>query len=240
MKPGTRMMMLSSLGDNERRIGFRSGGEEMRGGWENDGGYGAQNRYDERMPRSGYDPQNAGPWNGDEGWEPESNRERSGGMWRGEEMRSRRNRADTRNDSRQNYGYAQRPQSHYGSEEDGDEMSGTFRHRKDQGRVSEEGEKLTEERVKKWVESMKDDSGRNGPRFTMEQAELQRSNHCMQCDKLEFYAAINMMYSDYCEVARRMNVDKTEFYALMAKAFLLDKDAAEGKLAKYMKYVAEK
>ncbi len=49
-----------------------------------------------------------------------------------------------------------------------------------------------------------------------------------------------MIHSDYYEVAKRLNVDRPEFYAHMAKAFLMDKDAGEGKLAKYIKYIAEK
>ena len=40
---------------------------------------------------------------------------------------------------------------------------------------------------------------------------------------------MNMMYSDYCQVAKRQSVDTPGFYADMAKAFLEDADAADGK-----------
>lgn len=39
-----------------------------------------------------------------------------------------------------------------------------------------------------------------------------------------FSVAMNMMYADYCNVAKKMGVDRPEFYAEMAKAFLDDKD----------------
>ena len=141
---------------------------------------------------------------------------------------------------RMDYGNRQ-PMSHYGSEEDEDDMSGSFRHRKAERHVQEEEPKeLTEERVKKWVNGMQNADGKTGPHFHIDHSELLRANYGTHCDKLEFYGAINMMYSDYCEVAKRMNVDRPEFYACMAKAFLEDKDAGEGKLEKYMRCIAGK
>ena len=87
---------------------------------------------------------------------------------------------------------------------------------------------------------MKNNDGTTGEHFKAEHAEQTRNAHCPDCDKMEFWTAMNMMYSDYCDVAKKMNVDRPDFYAHMAKAFLMDKDAGEGKLAKYMKYIAEK
>ena len=49
--------------------------------------------------------------------------------------------------------------------------------------------------------------------------------------------ALNMMYADYSEVAKKFGADKPEFYTCMAKAFLEDPDAGEGKLAKYMEHI---
>lgn len=44
----------------------------------------------------------------------------------------------------------------------------------------------------------------------------------------------------YCKVAEEYGVgDKSDFYADMAKAFLMDKDAGDGKLAKYYRHVVE-
>jgi hypothetical protein len=66
-----------------------------------------------------------------------------------------------------------------------------------------------------------------------------RTAHCPGCEKWEFYTAINMMYSDYCEAAKKLGVDRADFYALMAKSFLEDKDAGPHKLQKYMMTIPE-
>ena len=49
-----------------------------------------------------------------------------------------------------------------------------------------------------------------------------------------------MMYSDYCQVAKRQSVDTPGFYADMAKAFLEDGDAVDGKAYAYREYITEK
>ena len=50
-----------------------------------------------------------------------------------------------------------------------------------------------------------------------------------------WWAAMNMMYSDYYGVAAKYGLDRPEFYADLAKAFLMDKDAGgpEEKMAGY-------
>ena len=57
----------------------------------------------------------------------------------------------------------------------------------------------------------------------------------------EFCAAMNMMYSDYFPVGVKYGVDRPEFYADLAKAFLFDKDgpAPSEKLAEYYHKVVE-
>ena len=46
-------------------------------------------------------------------------------------------------------------------------------------------------------------------------------------------------YSDYYKVAKKFNVNNTEFYADLAEAFLRDKDAADDKLMRYYEYVVD-
>lgn len=133
--------------------------------------------------------------------------------------------------------------SHKRREEDEGELEGTFRHRETSGHISQKGqetEPLSEMRVEKWVKGMVNEDGTKGAHFGRDQAKLLRSAHCPQCDELEFYAVINMMYSDYCKVAKQLNADRPEFYAHMAKAFLEDQDAEPDKLALYMQYIAGK
>ena len=126
-------------------------------------------------------------------------------------------------------------------EEGGGKYAGNFRHREN-SRKHEADEAVTfdEHKAKEWVRDMKNGDGSTGEHWKPEHTEPLRVAHCPDCEKMEFWAAMNMMYSDYCEVAKKMNVDKPEFYACMAKAFLMDEDAGREKLAKYIKYVAEK
>ena len=50
---------------------------------------------------------------------------------------------------------------------------------------------------------------------------------------------MNMIYSDYFGVAKKLNVNNMDFYAEMSKAFLGDKDAVPGKLYAYFEHVVE-
>ena len=89
-----------------------------------------------------------------------------------------------------------------------------------------------------WVNNMKNADGSTGPHYTMEQAKQIMDQQGYSEDEVDFFVAINMMYSDYCKVAKRNNCGTTEFYAAMAKAFLDDKDAKPEKLSRYKKYIA--
>lgn len=53
---------------------------------------------------------------------------------------------------------------------------------------------------------------------------------------------MNMMYSDYYAVAAEFGVDRPEFYAALAQAFLMGKDAPapEEKLCAYYKNIASR
>ena len=99
---------------------------------------------------------------------------------------------------------------------------------------------IDEETAMEWVAGMKNADGTKGPHYKIDQVEQWRSTNCMDCDKWEFFAAVNMMYSDYCKTAEKMGVSKLDFYGHMAKDFLKDEDAAPGKLYKYKEYIAEK
>ncbi len=199
MRPGTRMMMISSLGEegneNRRRMGFESERREMRypespegydrpeGGNGARGDYGPEGRYGQRGngprnngtqnygPQNAYGPRNAYEAEGDyrvrgrddyERREPPMYYGRSeGGMepWRRDEKREKGGPMEYRMEGEGR----RRPMSHYGGEEDEDDMSGSFRHRKAKGHVpEEEKEELTEERVKKWVEGMQNSDGKSG------------------------------------------------------------------------------
>lgn len=92
-----------------------------------------------------------------------------------------------------------------------------------------------------WFRGMENDDGTVGGHWTMEQTNQVRAQRGIECDPLQFWIAINMIYSDYCKVFRKYGVgEKVELYADMAKAFLDDKDAMPDKLARYYEYIVEK
>ena len=99
---------------------------------------------------------------------------------------------------------------------------------------------LDKTQVVGWVNSMENADGTYGGHWTMEQTEQVRKQKGIDCDPLMFYAAMNMMYSDYCKVAEKFSASSADFYACMAKAFLDDPDAQPHKLARYYHFIVEK
>lgn len=101
-------------------------------------------------------------------------------------------------------------------------------------------EKMTKEQAQEWVRRMKNSDGSSGEHWSMEQVKNLRDKMGLShIDPVEFYAAVNMMYSDFGAVAKKFNADMPEFYGHMAKAFIEDKDASPGKLVKYFEIVVD-
>lgn len=98
-------------------------------------------------------------------------------------------------------------------------------------------EDMTKEKAQEWTRKMKNSDGSSGPHWDMSQTKALREKLGINVDPLEFYVAVNMMYSDYCGIAKKFGVDNADFYAYMAKAFLEDKDAGPGKLKNYFEEV---
>lgn len=108
---------------------------------------------------------------------------------------------------------------------------------------------LTEETAKAWCDAMVNDDGTMGAHWTKEQTtavaeslkiEFDNSHEHGGFSVVDFWAAMNMMYSDYYKVASQFSQNKPEFYAALAKVFLEDTDAPKPgkKLAKYYYYIA--
>lgn len=91
---------------------------------------------------------------------------------------------------------------------------------------------FTEKLAKEWVESM-------DGKWSMEDVKPFMAQVSFNGNPLEFFAVMNALYSDYCEVAKRFGIDRPEFYAMMAKAFIEDEDAVEDKVAKYYECIVE-
>lgn len=127
----------------------------------------------------------------------------------------------------------------YGSKVHNDYDGRGNSHMKNGYAMSEEVMPLTQTLAVAWVNEMENADGSRGPHWTMEQTKQVAQQQGITCDPLEFFVAMNMMYSDYCKVAKKNNCSTTEFYADMAKAFLDDKDAKEDKLARYYEFIVE-
>lgn len=109
-----------------------------------------------------------------------------------------------------------------------------------------DGVRFSREDVEDWKHRMQNEDGTVGEHFKAEQIKRVVEQQGMKIDELggmeTFCLAINMMYSDYCSVARKYGVDRIEFYADLAKAFLKDKDfdgMPEEKLYLYYKFIVD-
>lgn len=123
-----------------------------------------------------------------------------------------------------------------------DEMSHR-RSEKSGGYAMSHEQHMTKEMARDWADRMENADGTIGPHWDMEQAKRVMAQKEIDGSPIDFYLALNMMYSDYCKVAKKLGVNTVDFYAGMAEAFLDDKDAVGGggseKLAAYYEYVVK-
>lgn len=99
---------------------------------------------------------------------------------------------------------------------------------------------LDEETAKEWVSKMRGSDGSDGGHWSMDQAKQVLKQKNMDCDPVEFFALLNMLYSDYSQLAKTYGVNSVDFYADMAKAFLDDEDAVDNKLMAYYECVVSR
>ena len=118
-------------------------------------------------------------------------------------------------------------------------FDGTFSSAEKKEHKQKGQDKLTMRAAQYWVENMENEDGSRGEHWTLEQIERLANEKDFEGDKLELWVTMNMMYSDYFKVAKKFNVNNTDFYLELSKAFLNDKDAGEEKLFKYFEYVVE-
>lgn len=90
------------------------------------------------------------------------------------------------------------------------------------------GYHLTDELAHNWVSHMENKDGTHGEHWTIEQTN-QYADHY---NKYDWYAVMNMMYSDYYNPRH-----DTSDYVEMAKDWLDDKDIEDGKTLKYYFYI---
>ena len=99
----------------------------------------------------------------------------------------------------------------------------------------DEAKGFTEDDAKAWTAKMKNEDGTTGTHWTMGQTDAVANITGVHVKPCTWCTAMNVMYSDYYGVAAKYGLDRPEFYADLAKAFLMDKDAGgpEEKMAGY-------
>lgn len=100
---------------------------------------------------------------------------------------------------------------------------------------------MTAEEVRHWVDGMENTDGTMGPHWSMEETwRLQTENNLQSCGRLAFWAAVNMIWSDYGEIILDTGCSVETVCPLMAAAFLMDPDSKRkglDKLAAYYRHV---
>lgn len=94
---------------------------------------------------------------------------------------------------------------------------------------------FTEADAREWTARMENTDDTTGPHWPMAQTTAVMVSKGYHYDPAVWYAAMNMIYSDYFKTAKKHGVNTVEFYADMAEAFLADKDASgpEEKISAY-------
>ena len=100
--------------------------------------------------------------------------------------------------------------------------------------------RLSKTDIHRWKHTMENEDGTHGAHYEMQHiipAAEKAGVHFEDYSEKEFCLAVNMMYSDYCKVARKYVAPEKElmFFVEMAHAFLEDEDGPEPfeKLALY-------
>ena len=88
--------------------------------------------------------------------------------------------------------------------------------------------KMSHKDIENWKRHMKNQDGTMGEHFKKEQVHQAARQIGVNPEEYGnehiFPLVMNMMYSDYCAVAKKFGLDRPDFYAELAKAFLNDKD----------------
>ena len=251
MKPGMRLLMMEKARENTRREGA---GRRMDSADMTMGDYDVESRFRDRRGREHYDNGRYAPIRNEMGYVgPYSGGNRYGyeapeGNYRNE-MRGGRNgdrRGDTREEEggtmrmigfgREIYNNDMRSDASVPSYREGDHMTGS----KPKKGSAKSDMGMDEHLAKEWTAMMENEDGTKGPHWSMEQIKKVIEQRGIPGDPVEIWVAMNMMYSDYCKVAKKLGVNTMDFYAEMARAFLDDKDAgAHDKLTAYYEYIVK-
>lgn len=94
--------------------------------------------------------------------------------------------------------------------------------------MDEDDEDVDTGKLMEWVQDMKDPKGKRIEPWSADEIKplARRYGYPTTGEEFsDFYTAIHMMKSDYCEVAKDFDVDTPAYYAALADAWLKDPDA---------------
>ena len=100
-------------------------------------------------------------------------------------------------------------------------------------------QRMTREMAERWTDEMENADGSHGPHWDYETVKKTMEQKGIKCEINDFFPVLNAMYSDYAPVAKKYGVDKVDFYVDLAKAFIDDPDAGEGKTWSYFTQVVK-
>lgn len=106
-------------------------------------------------------------------------------------------------------------------------------------------DKLTDKEYQEWVDNMVGADGSRGGMWDKAQTTAVAKKigiDFKDYDESAFWVAMNMIYSDTCEVMEKHGIDKPEVFAELAESWLSDDDTVKGaeKLALYYEFIVEK
>ena len=99
---------------------------------------------------------------------------------------------------------------------------------------------MTNEMADEWTRGMKNEDGTKGPHWTMEQVKQVMAQKGIECNPLEMYPVMNALYSDYCSVLKKWNMNKIDFYVDLACSWINDSDAVPNKASAYYEHIVKK
>ena len=120
-------------------------------------------------------------------------------------------------------------------------MGGESRHHEHMQRGMTEGDRMDLDQMsaEQWARNMEKEDGSKGPKWTKEQVKPYMAQIGYHGPEYKFWVIMNAMYSDYCKVAKKYGMDRPEYYADLAKAWLEDKDAVPEKAGLYYRYIVQ-
>lgn len=85
------------------------------------------------------------------------------------------------------------------------------------------------------VSGMENEDGTTGGHWTLEQTNDMAKDVGVSVNEYDWYYVLNMIYSDFCGTIK----NNTPMYPMLAKDWIMDKDAPDGKAFSYYKMVAK-